>query len=208
MRAVADFDPEWSGSYFVPGHRRPPVALLVQVWPQLDNWKRPTVAFLRSRGGTEHGRRRLLGTRGVASRGLLQDAVFLRESYPDHPIFQDRVFSCPEFEASSAKFKTHAHGPRRQSYHVIQKSDAGGAEKLRISTDSTRRSRAVAERRHLDLWGFLRTMHKVGWSLRRRPYTVTFKPWPKCCRSTFGGRRSSQESAAPTRDGPQVHDTP
>ncbi|KAM4058368.1 transcriptional activator of glycolytic enzymes domain-containing protein [Hirsutella rhossiliensis] len=34
---------------------------------------------------------------------LLQDAVFLRESYPDHPIFQDPVFSCPEFEAFVSK---------------------------------------------------------------------------------------------------------
>ncbi|KAM4067739.1 transcriptional activator of glycolytic enzymes domain-containing protein [Hirsutella rhossiliensis] len=48
---------------------------------------------------------------------LLQDAVFLRESYPDHPIFQDPVFSCPEFEA--------------QPYHGHSKAIPVVAEKLR-----------------------------------------------------------------------------
>ncbi|KAM4062434.1 centromere DNA-binding protein complex CBF3 subunit, domain 2 domain-containing protein [Hirsutella rhossiliensis] len=95
--AVADFDPEW-----------PPVVLLVQVWPQLDKWKEleqnmAAGAFLEL----------LEWLREV----LLQDAVFLRESYPDHPIFQDPVFSCPEFEA--------------QPYHGHSKAIPVVAEKLR-----------------------------------------------------------------------------
>ncbi|XP_044715315.1 transcriptional activator of glycolytic enzymes domain-containing protein [Hirsutella rhossiliensis] len=83
MRAVADFDPEWSGL-------------------NSTNGKRPTVA-LSDLGWSRTWRRRLLGTPGWLREVLLQDAVFLRESYPDHPIFQDPVFSCPEFEAFASK---------------------------------------------------------------------------------------------------------
>ncbi|XP_044715192.1 centromere DNA-binding protein complex CBF3 subunit [Hirsutella rhossiliensis] len=53
---------------------------------------------------------------------LLQDAVFLRESYPDHPIFQDPVFSCPEFEAFASKVQDTCTRDHEDSHTtVIQK---------------------------------------------------------------------------------------
>ncbi|KAM4064097.1 centromere DNA-binding protein complex CBF3 subunit [Hirsutella rhossiliensis] len=96
MRAVADFDPEWSGSYFVPG---PPSGveqnMAAGAFLELLEWLREV---------------------------LLQDAVFLRESYPDHPIFQDPVFSCPEFEAFASKVQDTCTRDHEDSHTtVIQK---------------------------------------------------------------------------------------
>jgi hypothetical protein len=40
MRGIADFDPEWPASYFLPQEAvAPPAALLCQVWPDLDRWQ-------------------------------------------------------------------------------------------------------------------------------------------------------------------------
>ncbi|KAM4061521.1 centromere DNA-binding protein complex CBF3 subunit, domain 2 domain-containing protein [Hirsutella rhossiliensis] len=162
MRAVADFDPEWSGSYFVP---RPTSGL------NSTNGKRPTQnmaagAFLEL----------LEWLREV----LLQDAVFLRESYPDHPIFQDPVFSCPEFEAFASKTAI----PR--SF----KSDAGGC-------GEAAHTEQLAERRHLDLLGASYELCTKLDEFAQATYTVTFSP---------GQDRGSSSTEAPrsTRDGPQV----
>jgi hypothetical protein len=39
MRGIADFDPEWSSSYFLPRETVcPPPLLLRRVWPDLDHW--------------------------------------------------------------------------------------------------------------------------------------------------------------------------
>jgi hypothetical protein len=109
MRAVADFDPEWSGSYFVPRATvRPPASLLVQVWPELDKWKLAhdcpesneainlDVEFNMAAGA-------FLELLEWLREVLLQDAVFLREYYPNHPIFQESVFRCSEFEAFAGR---------------------------------------------------------------------------------------------------------
>ncbi|KAM4063862.1 centromere DNA-binding protein complex CBF3 subunit [Hirsutella rhossiliensis] len=111
MRAVADFDPEWSGSYFVPGPPSPFSDLGVEqnmaagAFLELLEWLREV---------------------------LLQDAVFLRESYPDHPIFQDPVFSCPEFEAFASKVQDTCTRDHEDSHTtVIQKAIPVVAEKLR-----------------------------------------------------------------------------
>ena len=39
MRAAADFDPAWPGAYFIPRMTmKPPSSLLVQIWPELNQW--------------------------------------------------------------------------------------------------------------------------------------------------------------------------
>jgi len=39
MRGVADFDPDYAGSYFLPRETCiPPPSLLRRVWPDLDRW--------------------------------------------------------------------------------------------------------------------------------------------------------------------------
>ena len=40
MRGVADFDPEYASSYFIPRDTvRPSLHLRQQVWPDLDGWR-------------------------------------------------------------------------------------------------------------------------------------------------------------------------
>jgi hypothetical protein len=40
MRGIADFDPEWASSYFLPRETiQPPPLLLGRVWPDLDRWQ-------------------------------------------------------------------------------------------------------------------------------------------------------------------------
>ncbi|KAM4063419.1 centromere DNA-binding protein complex CBF3 subunit, domain 2 domain-containing protein [Hirsutella rhossiliensis] len=134
MRAVADFDPEWSGSYFVPRATvRPPVVLLVQVWPQLDKWKEAHSSPFSDLGVEQNmAAGAFLELLEWLREVLLQDAVFLRESYPDHPIFQDPVFSCPEFEAFASKVQDTCTRDHEDSHTtVIQKAIPVVAEKLR-----------------------------------------------------------------------------
>ena len=38
MRGVADFNPDYPGSYFLPATVTPPTSLLGSVWPGLDRW--------------------------------------------------------------------------------------------------------------------------------------------------------------------------
>ncbi|KAK4097119.1 hypothetical protein N658DRAFT_489435 [Parathielavia hyrcaniae] len=96
MRATADFEPAWAGSYHVP---RATVQLEAwlrsQIWPQLNRWRdfeaedKATGAFIEL----------LHWLRDV----LLQDAVFLRAKYPGHPVFQEPVFWSPQFFATKVR---------------------------------------------------------------------------------------------------------
>ncbi|KAM4056651.1 transcriptional activator of glycolytic enzymes domain-containing protein [Hirsutella rhossiliensis] len=88
---------------------------------------------------------------------LLQDAVFLRESYPDHPIFQDPVFSCPEFEAFASKVQDTCTRDHEDSHTTV------AAEQL-------------AERRHLDLLGASYELCTKLDEFAQATYTVTFSP--------------------------------
>jgi hypothetical protein len=51
MRGVADFDPDYPSSYFLPRATvEPPASLLRRVWPELDRWRE---AHLELPGATE-----------------------------------------------------------------------------------------------------------------------------------------------------------
>jgi hypothetical protein len=40
MRGIADFDPEWASSYFLPRETiQPPALLLSKVWPDINHWQ-------------------------------------------------------------------------------------------------------------------------------------------------------------------------
>ncbi|XP_044715316.1 centromere DNA-binding protein complex CBF3 subunit [Hirsutella rhossiliensis] len=159
MRAVADFDPEWSGSYFVPGPPSPFSDLGVEqnmaagAFLELLEWLREV---------------------------LLQDAVFLRESYPDHPIFQDPVSLAPSLKRSPAKFKTHAHG----------------TTKTAIPRSFKKRSRWL--RRSCAHW----------MSLRRPPTPSPSAPAKVLQVNMRRSRELINRGARSTRDGPQVRDRP
>jgi hypothetical protein len=102
MRSTADFDPDWSGSYFLPRDTvKPPFALRTRIWPSLDEWK-----YAHDAGSSSVEANKAAGAflelldwfRDV----LLQDAVFLQKPYPRHPLFQDPVFQGPQFAALCA----------------------------------------------------------------------------------------------------------
>ncbi|KJZ70029.1 hypothetical protein HIM_10580 [Hirsutella minnesotensis 3608] len=163
MRAVADFDPEWSGSYFVPRATvRPPVVLLVQVWPQLDKWKEAHSSPLSDFGVEQNmAAGAFLELMEWLREVLLQDAVFLQESYPDHPLFQDPVFSCPEFAAHST---------------AIQKAMPVVAEKLRTVLTQQVAAEQLAERRHANLLTVARDLCAKLEEFAQTTCTVTFSP--------------------------------
>jgi hypothetical protein len=40
MRGIANFDPEWASSYFLPRETiQPPALLLSKIWPDINRWQ-------------------------------------------------------------------------------------------------------------------------------------------------------------------------
>ncbi|KJZ69402.1 hypothetical protein HIM_11218 [Hirsutella minnesotensis 3608] len=108
---------------------------------------------------------------------LLQDAVFLRESYPDHPLFQDPVFSCPEFAAFASKVRgtcTRAHEDSHST--AIQKAMPVVAEKLRTVLTQQAAAEQLAERRHANLLAVARDLCAKLEEFAQTTCTVTFSP--------------------------------
>src|SRR6266699_4617957 len=96
MRAAADFEPAWAGSYHIPRATvQPELWLRSQIWPQLDRWRdfeaddKATGVFIEL----------LHWLRDI----LLQDAVFLITKHPKHPVFRDPVFRSLQFKAFADK---------------------------------------------------------------------------------------------------------
>ncbi|KJZ71499.1 hypothetical protein HIM_09138 [Hirsutella minnesotensis 3608] len=108
---------------------------------------------------------------------LLQDAVFLRESYPDHPLFQDPVFSCPEFAAFASKVRgtcTRAHEDSHST--AIQKAMPVVAEKLRTVLTQQVAAEQLAERRHANLLTVARDLCAKLEEFAQTTCTVIFSP--------------------------------
>ena len=145
MRAAADFEPAWAGSYHVPRATvQPEPWLRSQIWPQLDHWRnfqandKATGAFIEL----------LYWLRDV----LLQDAGFLMAKYPEHTVFQDPVFSSPQFNNFAVKI--------REAAQVTFEDDRGTAiekvipevsEKLRSLTAYQFTLEKAVERRHSEI---------------------------------------------------------
>jgi hypothetical protein len=102
MRGIADFDPEWPTSYFLPREAvAPPATLLCQVWPDLDRWH---AAHLEQAGAIEQVEPNLAagGFLELLQRlrsVFLQDSVLWRQEFPRHPIFQDPLFQTADYQA-------------------------------------------------------------------------------------------------------------
>jgi len=183
MRAVADFDPEWSGSYFVPRATvRPPASLLVQVWPELDKWKLAhdcpesneainlDVEFNMAAGA-------FLELLEWLREVLLQDAVFLREYYPNHPIFQESVFRCSEFEAFAGRVKDACRSSQGNSHvAAIQKAAPIVAAGLRTVAAQQVAAEQLAERRHAELVAANQTLATKVDDLMGSQFTITWSP--------------------------------
>ena len=208
MRAVADFDPEWSGSYFIPRATvRPPVALLVQVWPQLDKWKEAHSGASSSDLGVEQNLAAgaFLELLEWLREVLLQDAVFLRQSYPNHPIFQDPVFSCTEFEAFAGKVRESCRQAQQDSHTTaIQKAIPVVAEQLRTVLAQQSAAGQLAER-HMDL---LANVDAKMDEFLRTTYTITIGPGSRTCASHQQRHSVARETVATLQTAGAIHTPP
>ena len=179
MRAAADFDPEWSGSYFVPRTVvKPPATLLTQVWPDLDKWKEAHNSSSSELGVEQNmAAGAFLELAEWLREVLLQDAVFLRESYPDHPLFQDPVFSCPEFATFASKVRSFCQQAHEDSHTTaIQKSMPVVAEKLRVVLSQQTAAEQLADRRHMELLAVNQDLSAKLDELSHASYTITYSP--------------------------------
>ncbi|KAM4067516.1 transcriptional activator of glycolytic enzymes domain-containing protein [Hirsutella rhossiliensis] len=132
-----------------------------EVWPQLDKWKEAHSSPFLDLGVEQNmAAGAFLELLEWLREVLLQDAVFFRESYPDHPIFQDPVFSCPEFEAFASKVHTCTRDHEDSHTQSFKK----------------RSPEQLAERRHLDLLGASYELCTKLHEFAQATYTVTFSP--------------------------------
>lgn len=136
MRNSADFNHEWSGSYFVPrSHILPSPRLQSRVWPELDFWLEAyrnaattTAPSIEKTKATGAFLDLLVWLRQV----LLQDSVFLRKEYPGHPMFQDPIFVDPEYLLFAADLEAACQISVEDSRQVqIEKTHSLIADKLR-----------------------------------------------------------------------------
>ncbi|KAK6854864.1 centromere DNA-binding protein complex CBF3 subunit [Apiospora arundinis] len=145
MRSTADFDPEWAGSYYVPrSSASPPASLLTAVWPELDHWQQKY-----SSGALEQNKAAgaflelLQWLRAV----LLQDAPFLMDEFPDHPLFQQPVFQRIDFTVFAACVRDACRQSRVDTHsEIIQKAIPAVAEKLRaVATQQIAAEKSVQQ---------------------------------------------------------------
>lgn len=136
MRGMADFDPDYATSYFVPRETiKPPPVLRQRIWPQLDHWRR---AHLELSGASE------VVEPNLAAGGFLelldklrdvflQDSVFRRREHPAHPIFRDPLFSTAEYAGFATAVEAAADTIRHEDPHLvaIEKAIPSVNERLR-----------------------------------------------------------------------------
>jgi hypothetical protein len=139
MRGIADFDPEWPASYFLPREAvAPPAALLCQVWPDLDRWQ---AAHLERADATEQVAPNLAagGFLELLQRlrsVFLQDSVLWRQDFPQHPIFRDPLFQTADYRAFELSVRGALAIAVKEDPHslAIQKAVPALNDRLRTMT--------------------------------------------------------------------------
>jgi hypothetical protein len=182
MRAVADFDPEWSGSYFVPRSTvKPPSRLIARVFPAMDYWREkhdaPESSPMAAAVQQDRAAGAFLELLGWLREVVLQDAVFLKPLFPNHPVFRDPLFRDPEFDQFAIRLRdicSQAHEDSHQA--AIERAIPSVAEKLRaISTQQTAQD-VLIQRRHEETIQALRNLERKVDRLANTSYTVTISP--------------------------------
>jgi len=191
MRAAADFEPAWAGSYHVPRATvQPEPWLRSQIWPQLDGWggfeadDKATGAFIEL----------LHWLRDV----LLQDAVFLIAKYPGHPVFRDPVFYSPQFNAFAVKVREAAQEAFEDDRATaIEKVIPEVSEKLRGLTAHQLAVEQAVERRHSEMRQEIQLLKAQIAAMSRMEYQVvtTFTPSGQLHRTEQFARRQGREAS-------------
>jgi hypothetical protein len=177
MRSSAGFDPDWSGSYFLPRDTvKPPHALLRRIWPDLDTWKEVhDTASLAVEPNKAAGAffELLSWLREV----VLQDAVFLRKHYPRHPIFRDPVFRSREFAAFATHIEDACRTAEEDSYvATLDRAIPAVAEKLRSLQSQQLAMNLAVDRMFYQLTMDVNKVSKQISDLSRVNYTVMISP--------------------------------
>ncbi|KAK4248923.1 hypothetical protein C7999DRAFT_39914 [Corynascus novoguineensis] len=177
MRSIADFDPDWSESYFPPPDTiKPLFALRTRVWPSLNEWK-----YIHDTGASSGEANMAAGAflvlldwfRDV----LLQDAVFLQKLYPRHPLFQNPVFQSPQFAAYALQVENACHTTEEDSHMAtIDRAIPAVAEKLRALSSQQTATNVWIERSFVELAQHVQRLEKKIDELSRASYTVTIGP--------------------------------
>jgi hypothetical protein len=139
MRGIADFDPDWSSSYYLPRETVcPPTKLLKRVWPDLDRWQ---AVHLGRADATERVEPNLAagGFLELLQRlraVFLQDSVLWRMEFPGHPIFQDPLFETAEYKAFELDIRGAISAAVEEDPHsiAIQKAVPAVNDRLRTMT--------------------------------------------------------------------------
>jgi hypothetical protein len=139
MRGIADFDPDWSSSYYLPREAVcPPPALLNRVWPDLDRWQ---AAHLERTDATERVEPNIAagGFLELLQRlrtVFLQDSVLWRMEFPGHPIFRDPLFQTAEYKAFELDIHAAVTTAAEEDPHsiAIQRAIPAVNDRLRTMT--------------------------------------------------------------------------
>jgi hypothetical protein len=130
MRATADFDPDWPGSYHVARATViPPPSLVAAVWPEVDSWKARLASGQAEQNKAAGAFLELLDWLRLV---LLQDAPFLLAEFPDHPLFEASIWHSHEFLAFAARVREACHSIQEDPHSLaIEKAIPSVSEKLR-----------------------------------------------------------------------------
>ena len=142
-----------------------------QIWPQLDRWRN----FVANDKATGAFIELLYWLRDV----LLQDAVFLMAKYPEHPVFQDSVFSSPQFDNFAIKVREATQETLAEDRSTaIEKVIPEVSEKLRSLTAYQFTLEKVVERRHSEMVQEVKLLKAQITDMCRMKYQVvtTFTP--------------------------------
>lgn len=108
---------------------------------------------------------------------VLQDAVFLKPLFPNHPIFQDPLFQDPEFEQYATQLRDICSRVHEDSHQTaIEKTIPSVAEKLRCISTQQVAQNALNQRRHEETVQALRNLERKVDQLANTRYTVTISP--------------------------------
>lgn len=177
MRAVADFDPEWAGSYFVPRTTvTPPASLQRQIWPAVDLWREVHENPATATSGIAPNKAAgaflelLCWLREV----LLQDAAFLIQLYPDHPLFKHPIFSSREFLGFASEVRAASEELHRDSYtETIQKAMPAVSDKLQAMAAQQVAESNLARDRHLAVVAEIQALRANVQEYAQTTFTIT-----------------------------------
>lgn len=119
MRTLAGFEP-CRGSFFLARSSvEPPISLMRQVFPQVEMWKQALDAKRCEQTIAAGGFLELLL---YLRKVILQDAIFMQDLFPNHPMWQHPVFQSTEFLAFKNEARERVVQTEDPADHRLQKA--------------------------------------------------------------------------------------